>query len=160
MYWSGISLVLVIILGAMDIADLLLLACLTVVSQLLLKSLTVKEALESTRPRVLIMIAASFALGSALQNTGIADWVADGLVKATLSGGACLLASSIHVLGRRMDPGVCVAVRAGPFAVLLGINVATSIVNGVISNNACMVLMFPICVRVRLLCCHSSAHSC
>ncbi len=38
---------------------------------------------------------------------------------------------------------------------LLGINVATSIVNGVISNNACMVLMFPICVRVRF-----RAHCC
>ena len=31
---------------------------------------------------------------------------------------------------------------------LLGVSISTSLVNALVSNNACMVLMFPVCVKV------------
>ncbi len=57
-----------------------------------------------------------------LQNTGVAEWVARSLVNITVS--------------------------SGRFALLLSVSMATSLINGLVSNNACMVLMFPICVTV------------
>ena len=63
-------LVMVILCDSFEWMDLLTVACLGVASLLLLRTITVDEALRSTHPRILIMIAASFALGSALQNKG------------------------------------------------------------------------------------------
>ncbi len=67
MVWSGVVLVMIVLCDAVGLMDLLTVACLGVSSLLLMRSLTVDEALAATRPRILIMIAASFALGSALQ---------------------------------------------------------------------------------------------
>ena len=111
--WSGVVLILIVVCDAVGWMDLLTVACLGVSSLLLARSLTVEEALAATRPRILIMVAASFALGSALQNTGVSDFVAKALVDSTAS--------------------------AGPFWLLLGINFTTALVNAVVSNNACMV---------------------
>jgi hypothetical protein len=122
-WWSGIVLTMVILCDSMGWMDLLTTACLGVASLLLLRTITVDEALVSTHPRILIMIAASFALGSALQNTGVATWVAKSLVDITTS--------------------------SGRFGLLLGVSIATSLINALVSNNACMVLMFPVCVTVR-----------
>jgi di/tricarboxylate transporter len=58
-----------------------------------------------------------------LQNTGVAEWVARSLVQLTVSWGR--------------------------FALLFSVSASTSLINGLVSNNACMVLMFPICVTVR-----------
>ncbi len=90
MYWSAITLFMIIISDALEWKDMLVVACLAVSSLLLARSMTVQEALEATRSRVLLMIASSFALGSALQNTGIADFVATVLVDATLSSGEAM----------------------------------------------------------------------
>ena len=87
MYWSGITLIMIILCDALQLKDLLTVACLGVASLLMARSLTVQEALEATRPRILLMIASSFALGSALQNTGIADWIAKIMVDGTTSSG-------------------------------------------------------------------------
>jgi di/tricarboxylate transporter len=113
---------MVFICDSLGWMDLLTVACLGVASLLLLRTITVDEALRSTRPRILLMIAASFALGSALQNTGVATWVARSLVDLTTS--------------------------SGRFGLLLGVSIATSLINALVSNNACMVLMFPVCVTV------------
>ena len=121
-WWSGIVLVMIILCDTLGWMNLLTVACLGVASLLLLRTITVDEALRATRPRILIMIAASFALGSALQNTGVATWVAKSLVDITTS--------------------------SGRFGLLLGVSIATSLINSLVSNNACMVLMFPVCVTV------------
>jgi di/tricarboxylate transporter len=121
-WWSGIVLALVILCDSLEWMDLLTAACLGVASLLLLRTITVDEALRATHPRIIIMIAASFALGSALQNTGVATWVAKSLVDITTS--------------------------SGRFGLLLGVSIATSLINSLVSNNACMVLMFPVCVTV------------
>jgi di/tricarboxylate transporter len=121
-WWSGIVLVMIILCDTLGWMNLLTVACLGVASLLLLRTITVDEALRATRPRILIMIAASFALGSALQNTGVATWVAKSLVDITTS--------------------------SGRFGLLLGVSIATSLINALVSNNACMVLMFPVCVTV------------
>ncbi len=44
---------------------------------------------------------------------------------------------------------VQLTVSWGRFALLFSVSASTSLINGLVSNNACMVLMFPICVTVR-----------
>ena len=55
----------------------------------------------------------------------MAEWIASGLVEVTATG--------------------------GPFWLLIGIGLTTTIMNGFISNNACMVLMFPVCLAANQL---------
>ncbi len=57
----------VVLFDALGWLDVLPTAGLGVTSLLLLRTITVQEALEATRPRILLMIASSFALGAALQ---------------------------------------------------------------------------------------------
>ncbi len=44
---------------------------------------------------------------------------------------------------------VQLTVSWGRFALLFSVSASTSLINGLVSNNACIVLMFPICVTVR-----------
>ena len=87
MWWTAVVVLAVIICGAIDGIDLLTIVCLGVASLLLMRSLTVKEAMEATRPRILLMIASSFALGACLENTGVANWIAVGLVDMSINAG-------------------------------------------------------------------------
>ena len=67
---------------------------------------------------VILVVATSFGLGAAMQNSGLADWVAGYVVTAF--------------------PDL------GNLGVLLGIVLATSLVTEIITNNAAAALMFPI----------------
>jgi di/tricarboxylate transporter len=74
---------------------------------------------------VLVMIAASFGLGTALQETGVAEVMAKGLVHATRP--------------------------FGPLATLAAIYLGTMILNELITNNGAAVLAFPFCIEASKL---------
>ncbi|MBM4186154.1 MAG: SLC13 family permease [Gemmatimonadetes bacterium] len=80
--------------------------------------LTAGEARNAVDLDVIIVIAASFAVGTAIEKSGLAAHLADGIVG--VSGGA------------------------GPIAVLLGVILATVLLTELITNNAAAALMFPI----------------
>ena len=80
--------------------------------------LTAGEARNAIDLDVIIMVAASFGLGSAMENSGLAGVLAGGIV-ATFEG-------------------------LGPLGVLFGIILATSLVTELITNNAAAALIFPI----------------
>jgi len=83
--------------------------------------LTISQAEKSLDLPVLITIAASFALGAALQKTGVAAELAQGLV--TLSGGR-------------------------PWLLLILMYVAVSLLTEMITNNAAAVIMVPLALAI------------
>jgi di/tricarboxylate transporter len=101
--------------GLMDILDLSLLAALALV---LFGVLTPSQARNAVDLDVIVLIAASFGLGAALQTSGLAETIASGLISA-------------------FDP-------FGDVGLLLGVLLATILLTEMITNNAAAVLMFPI----------------
>ncbi len=87
--------------------------------------LSAAAARQSVEWQVLITIGASFALGAALQNSGAAKAIAEGFV---------------GLLG-----------SLGPIGAIAGIYLLGSIITEVITNNAVVVLLFPICVETGKL---------
>ncbi|CCQ10023.1 Sulfate permease, Trk-type [Pseudoalteromonas luteoviolacea B = ATCC 29581] len=83
--------------------------------------LTVKQAEHSLDLNVLITIAASFALGTALQNTGVSGFLADNLVN--LSAGNALL-------------------------LLILVYITLSVLTEIITNNAAALLMLPLVLDI------------
>ncbi len=87
--------------------------------------LSAHDARQSIEWQVLITIAASFGVGTALQNSGAAAYVAQAVVGSTTAW--------------------------GPIAGLIAIYAFGSIITELITNNAAAVLMFPICVETAKL---------
>lgn len=83
--------------------------------------LTVGEARKAIDLDVIVLIAAAFGIGAAIESTGLAATIAGGLVDA------------LGPLGR--------------LGVVLGV-VATSLLTEVITNNAAAVVIFPIAIAV------------
>jgi di/tricarboxylate transporter len=84
--------------------------------------LTSAEAVEAIELRVLVAIAASFALGVAIEKTGLAA-----------------------IVGRSL---LDVAGGFGPIGVVTGLYVATALLTELISNNSAAALMFPFAMAV------------
>ncbi|WP_217914874.1 SLC13 family permease [Miltoncostaea marina] len=103
--------------GLIDILPAALLAAFAVVA---LGVLTATEARDSVDLDVIVLIAASFGLGRAIEQSGLAGDIVDALIEP---------------LGRFGDLGL-----------LFGVLLATIIVTEMISNNAAAVLLFPIAV--------------
>ncbi len=82
--------------------------------------LTPNEARAALDLNVLVLIAASFGLGAAVNSTGLADRVADLIVSG-------------------LDP-------LGGWAVLLGLVLATLLLTELVTNNAAAILLFPIAI--------------
>jgi di/tricarboxylate transporter len=101
--------------GLMDILDLSLLAAVALV---LFGVLTPNQARNAVDLNVIVLIAASFGLGAALQTSGLAETLASGLIST-------------------FD-------RFGDAGLLLGVLLATILLTELITNNAAAVLMFPI----------------
>jgi di/tricarboxylate transporter len=115
-----VQLVLLLTVGAAGtgLVDILP-AALTAVGVLLVsRVITIEEARRSLDVNVLVLIAASFGLGAALTETGLAASLAGGLSSVTAGLG---------------DPGL-----------LIGILLATSVLTSAVNNNASAVLMWPI----------------
>ncbi len=101
--------------GLMDILDISLLAAVAIVA---LGVLTPNQARNAIDLNVIVLIAASFGLGAALQTSGLAQSLASGLISV-------------------FDP-------FGDLGLLLGVLLATIVLTEMITNNAAAVLMFPI----------------
>ena len=58
-----------------------------VIVLLAIKSITIEEMFENLQEHVLLIIIGAFAIGTALDVTGVAYWIASGIVAVASSGG-------------------------------------------------------------------------
>ena len=86
---------------------------------LAIKTITLKAAFGAIKGRTLLAIVTTFGVGTAFETTGLAHWIAMGL---------------IGIFG-----------SLGPFGVVLSVALVTAVVGCAISNNAVVILMYPIC---------------
>lgn len=113
----AVAVVAVAATGLLDILDAALIGAVAVV---LLGVLSPTEAVGSLNANVLVVIASSFGIGAAVEETGLAGHVAD------------LITDGFA--------------RLGSWAVLLGLVLATMLLTEWVTNNAAAVLMFPIAI--------------
>lgn len=107
-----------IALAAMDIFSIEFLALAAAVTMVLSGCLSLREAYRSVDWSVLLLVVGTIALGEAMKKTGLAAWIAGGLIDT-------------------LQPW-------GPIAVLSGIYLLTMLVTELLSNNAAALLMLPI----------------
>ena len=111
-----------VVVNGLTLLDLLPAALLAAGAMILTKCCTAREARESLELEVLVTIGASFGIGKALEMSGAAKLLSDGLIDATQSLGG------------------------GPWAVLAAVYFATMILTELITNNTAAVLVFPIAI--------------
>ena len=107
-----------LVVAGTGLLDILPAALLAAFAMILLRVLTPTEARDAVDVNVVVVIAASFGLGGAITESGLADELASQLIVP---------------LGDRGDIGL-----------LLGVLVATIFLTEIITNNAAAVLIFPI----------------
>lgn len=112
----------VVLLAALEIVPILQGALVASGLLILTRVLTFTEARNAIDLDVILLIAAAFGLGAAIETTGLAAEVANGLV------------STFDAFG---DVGI-----------ILGIVIATSILTEIITNNAAAAVLFPIVIAV------------
>lgn len=118
-WWIGATAIpLVVALAAFGFMSILKSAILGVVLLLVTGAVRIQRAYAAIDWTVIFMLAAILPLGTAMNNTGLADMLGHGIVEA---GGA-----------------------VGPLAVLALITLATTLITGFISNNSAAVLMVPV----------------
>lgn len=110
----------VILLSATNVLPLLEGAVLGAAALVFTRTLTFVEAREAIDLDVIILIASAFGLGEAMQSTGLAARVANGLT-AAFDG-------------------------FGPAGVVFGIVLATAMLTELVTNNAAAIVMFPIAI--------------
>ena len=118
----GILALLVIGLAAFEVLSILEAALLAAGALLATKTLSFSEAGEAIDFSVILLIAAAFGIGEAMQSTGLAETLANGLLDV-FSGW-------------------------GDFGIILGVVLATTLLTEVITNNAAVVVIFPIALAV------------
>ena len=112
----------VVALAAFEVLPILQGALVAAAALIATRVLTFGEARNAIDLDVVVLIAAAFGVGAAIESTGLAGQVADGLVGA-LDG-------------------------FGDVGVVLGIVLATTLLTEVITNNAAAVVIFPIALAV------------
>jgi di/tricarboxylate transporter len=112
----------VIVLAAFEVLPILQLALIAAAVMIVARVLTVGEARNAIDLDVIILIAAAFGVGAAIEETGLAATIAGGLVDG---------------LGPIGNAGI-----------VLGVVVATSLLTEVITNNAAAAVIFPIALAV------------
>jgi di/tricarboxylate transporter len=118
----GVLALLVIGLAAFEVLSILEAALLAAGALLATKTLSFSEAGEAVDFSVILLIAAAFGIGEAMQSTGLAETLATGLLDV-FSGW-------------------------GDFGIILGVVLATTLLTEVITNNAAVVVIFPIALAV------------
>jgi di/tricarboxylate transporter len=113
-----------VLLAATGLLDMLRAALLAALTRVVGKALTPAEARRSVDLDVIVLIASSFGLGSAIEASGLADRVA-GLVVA--ASGAL-----------------------GPVGILAGVALVTMLLTELITNTAAAVLVFPVAVSTAM----------
>ncbi|HSM04716.1 MAG TPA: SLC13 family permease [Longimicrobiales bacterium] len=111
----AVGMVLAAATGLLPMLEASLLAALILLGT---RVLTPEEAARAVHLEVIVLIGAAFGLGAALSNSGVADALAGGVVAATRA--------------------------VGPAGILFGVAVVTSLMTEIISNNAAVVLVFPV----------------
>ena len=122
MYIAGVSLLAMVLLSALGVTSLLTGALLASTVMLACKTITLKTAVSAVKGRTLLAIVTTFGVGTAFEVTGLAHWIAQGLTGMFGSW--------------------------GPMGVLLSVSLVTSIVGCAVSNNAVVILMYPICATL------------
>lgn len=120
----GLVIVALLVLVGTGVLDILAASFLAAFAVVGLRVLTPSEARDAVDMDVVVLIAASFGLGQAIQASGLADDLASTLIEP---------------FGRFGDRGL-----------LLGVLLATIVVTEMISNNAAAVLVFPVAVSTAL----------
>jgi di/tricarboxylate transporter len=116
--WTLVVLAAVVTLAAFNVYDIGTAAVGGAMVLVASKIITFAEAREAVNWGVVLMIAAAFGIGAAVETSGLADQIADLIVNSFGS--------------------------IGDFALVLGILLATMILTELISNSAAAVLMVPI----------------
>ena len=116
---AGVTLGLMVTLSACNVMSLLMAALLASGVLLAFKTITLKAAFGAINGRTLLAIVTTFGVGTAFETTGLAHWIAMGL---------------IGMFG-----------SLGPFGVVLSVALVTAVVGCAVSNNAVVILMYPIC---------------
>jgi len=125
LYFGAVVLIVIIVTSAVNAIPLLQSACVGAMLLLACGSITMSEAFYSVKPRVLLTIIASFGLGKSLAASGLATWIAKGMIAALLP--------------------------LGTYWVLWGLWLCTSLVGCLVGCYAVSVLMFPICVEAQAM---------
>eukprot|EP00211_Chloroparvula_japonica_P017470 CAMPEP_0119127206 /NCGR_PEP_ID=MMETSP1310-20130426/5845_1 /TAXON_ID=464262 /ORGANISM="Genus nov. species nov., Strain RCC2339" /LENGTH=267 /DNA_ID=CAMNT_0007117445 /DNA_START=131 /DNA_END=934 /DNA_ORIENTATION=+ len=113
-----VSTLLMIVLSAVGVIDIAIVSALVACLFVLYGVLTWEQALQSVKADVLLVIAAAFGLGNAMQETGLTDAISSSLL-------------SVFEI-------------AGPLGVLLGLFFTTALLSSVIANTAVCALLFPV----------------
>jgi di/tricarboxylate transporter len=112
----------VIVLAAFEVLDILELALIASGILLATRTISLSEAGEAIDFSVVLLIAASFGIGEAMQETGLAETIANGM---------------LDVFGGWGDLGI-----------IFGIALSMTILTELISNNAAVVVLFPITLSI------------
>lgn len=115
-------LVAMIAAATLKLIPIMLSAAITVILLIMGKIISFNDAKKSVDMDVLIIIASAFGIGTAMMNSGLADYVANAIINA-LRG-------------------------LGPIGIVAGIFIVTSIYTEIITNNAGAAIMFPIALSV------------
>ena len=122
--WKGnialTLLVIMVILAALKIVPMILAAAYTAVLMIFIGIINPDNAIKSVNWGILLIIASSFGIGKALENSGLASLIANGIIKP------------LYFLG--------------PIGIIGGIFFITSIYTELITNNAAAAIMFPIAI--------------
>jgi di/tricarboxylate transporter len=120
-YLAWAILLAVIVAASFDLISMLNASLLGAAAMIITGCCSSHQAQKSLDPSVLLTIAASFALGTALYKTGVAQFLAENMV--ALSGGR-------------------------PWLILVFTYVVVSLLTEVITNNAAAILMLPIALQI------------
>jgi di/tricarboxylate transporter len=120
----GLVMLAVVVVAGVGLLPMLECALVAAVALVGFGVLTASEARNAVDLDVVLMVAASFGLGTAMENSGLADRMAGAIIGT-------------------FEP-------LGPLGVLLGIVLATSLVTEIVTNNAAAALVFPIAFATAL----------
>ncbi len=120
----GLIILALLVLAGTGVMDILLAAFLAAFAVVALRILSPTEARDSVNIDVIVVIAASFGLGAAIESSGLAGNLASVLVEP---------------FGRFGDLGL-----------LFGVLLATMVLTELITNNAAAVLLFPVALNTAL----------
>jgi di/tricarboxylate transporter len=114
----------IVVPAALDLIPIVITSLLGVVALVLTGCLNIRQAARAVDRRIVLMIASAMALGTALEATGGAAWLAMSMLK---------------LMG-----------DASPALVLSAFFFLVSLVTNIVSNNACAVLFTPIAIKIAL----------
>ncbi len=120
----GLTAVAMIVLAAFEVLPILQLALIAAGMMIVTRTLTVQEARDSIDLDVIILIAAAFGIGAAMESTGLAAQI------------ATVLLDGLGPLGK--------------VGIVLALVTATSLLTEIITNNAAAVVIFPIAIAIGI----------